>query len=431
MSLALNQIRFPSDCLASLSGGRAAESWCRELASGTQWVTAAINSCNWLNELVEIDLWVSRYPLFGHSLQALTNRERTNTGATESSAPRTPASQPVNGNPRSSKTRPTVAGEPFDVSSKDAGANRPASRSKNTWSTSVTEQVLRLQAQAGISLLRRHAGQDNSLDNVDSQTVKTRIQPRSDRARVPADLRRETKPGALLARAARRAERAWFAGAPDRRGFDRFTTHTRAPAASSPSFAADWSRTVAGLRASAELLTVLANSGRGLDGRSPGLEDRERSTNSAAANSDTTAPPSNSHWRGAPSASAANKHYEETQWPREGAKRALVTGVESSSRPFAADSTSLLFSPLPSRTVEGIAELPSEIRLAPPTVTPSPVTLRPPADPAVPVLPVAAASAQRGAKAEEAIAQGEDLTLLAARIERLLNQEARRHGIDV
>ncbi|SRR6266404_1313477 len=430
MSPALNQIRFPSDCLAGLSGGRAADSWCRELASGTQWVTA-INSCDWLNELVEIDLRVSRYSLFGHSLRVLTNREPTNTGATESSAPRTPASQPVNGNPRSSKTGPTAGGERFDVSSNDAGSNRSATRSKNTWSTSVTEQVLRFQAQADISLLRRHAGRDNSLENVDSQTVKSKVQRTSDRARVSPDLRRETTPGALLARAARRAEQAWFAGAPDWRRFDRFATDTRAPSASSPSFAADWSRTVAGLRASAELLTLLANSGRRLDRRSPGLDDRERSTNSAAANSDTTAPASDSHWPEAPSASAANKHYEENQWPREGAKRALVTGVESPSRPFAADSISLLSSPLPPRAVEGIAEWPSETRLAPPTITPLPVTLRPPADPAVPVLPVAAVTARQGAKAEEAIAQGEDLTLLAARIERLLNQEARRHGIDV
>ena len=431
MSLAISEIPFLSDCLAGLSSGRAADSWCREVASGTQWVTATINSCDWLNALVEIDLRVSRYPLFGHSLTALTNREPTSAGATESSAPRSPASQLVNGNPKSSNPGTAAAGRAFDVSSKDAGSNHSASESKNTRSTSVTEQVLRLEPQADISLLRRHAGRDNSLQNLQSQTVKPRMQPTSNRARVPDDLRRETTPEVLLARTARRAERAWLAGAPDRRAFDRLTANTRAPSASSPSFAAHWSKTLAGERASTELLTLLANSGSKLERSSPGLEDRERSTNSAAANSDTTAPATNSPWSRPPSASPANQHYEGTQSPPAGAKQALVTGVESPSRHFASDSTSFLSSPLPSHTVGEIAEWPAETRLAPPAISPSLVTLRPPANPAVPVLPIAGATAQRGAKTEEAIAQGDDLTALGRKIERLLNQEARRHGIDV
>jgi hypothetical protein len=48
----------------------------------------------------------------------------------------------------------------------------------------------------------------------------------------------------------------------------------------------------------------------------------------------------------------------------------------------------------------------------------------------MPGLPVAAATARQGARAEAAIAE-DDLSVLAARIKRILDEEARRHGIDV
>jgi hypothetical protein len=59
------------------------------------------------------------------------------------------------------------------------------------------------------------------------------------------------------------------------------------------------------------------------------------------------------------------------------------------------------------------------------------VPLRPPDEPGIAVLPVAAATAQRDARHEEAAAQVEDLSLMAAQIERILNEQARRHGINV
>jgi hypothetical protein len=47
------------------------------------------------------------------------------------------------------------------------------------------------------------------------------------------------------------------------------------------------------------------------------------------------------------------------------------------------------------------------------------------------VPPVAAAIARQGARQEEATAGDDDLSVLAARIKRVLDEEARRHGIDV
>jgi hypothetical protein len=48
-----------------------------------------------------------------------------------------------------------------------------------------------------------------------------------------------------------------------------------------------------------------------------------------------------------------------------------------------------------------------------------------------PAHPVAAAIVRQGARRSEAAAEGDDLGVLAAKIKRILDQEARRHGIDV
>ena len=68
-------------------------------------------------------------------------------------------------------------------------------------------------------------------------------------------------------------------------------------------------------------------------------------------------------------------------------------------------------------------------QIEPPTIAPQLPPLIPPQMVGMPVLPVAAATARRGARAEETA--DEDLDLLADRIKRILDEEARRHGIDV
>ena len=434
MSLAPNQFCFPVDCLASLSGGRAADGWVRELAGKTQWVAATSNSCEWLNELVEIDLRVSRYPLFGHSLTLLANRESPNSAAPELPASRTPNNVWANGEQKSSaKTRANLAArDAFNVSSQDTESNRSTAGTNDVRSSTLTERILRLQPQSDVSLLRRHAGENSSFGNVDDHAGTPKIEPPRDRVRLPDDLCREVAPEALLERAGRRAERAWFSEARDGRDFDRFAIDTQAKSANSPSFAEDWSKTVTGVRASPELLTLLADSGTGLNGGFPGFEDGKRFSNSATG-STTTALGSSPHLiepqiRGS---SVRHKQQEEAQWPPERTKRVALTRVESPSRDHAVDTTSLFASPSWPRTVHETEEWLAENRIAPPTSAPSPDTLRPPRDPNVPVSPVAAMTIQRQAKAEEASAQGDDLALLAVKLERLLNQEARRHGIDV
>jgi hypothetical protein len=49
----------------------------------------------------------------------------------------------------------------------------------------------------------------------------------------------------------------------------------------------------------------------------------------------------------------------------------------------------------------------------------------------MPSLPVASASARPGAKLEAEAEMVDDLDILAAKVKRILDVEARRHGIDV
>lgn len=78
--------------------------------------------------------------------------------------------------------------------------------------------------------------------------------------------------------------------------------------------------------------------------------------------------------------------------------------------------------------IDGKMESPA--RITPPAVAPSLPSLIPPEVVGAPVAPVAAVTARQGAR-DEATAVEADLSLLAARIKRILDEEARRHGIDV
>jgi hypothetical protein len=78
------------------------------------------------------------------------------------------------------------------------------------------------------------------------------------------------------------------------------------------------------------------------------------------------------------------------------------------------------------------AEGPSaESNLAPATLSPSLPPLLPPASAGSPALPMAAATSRYGAWRGEVDAPEKDLSLLAAQMKRILDEEARRHGIDV
>ncbi|NJD69870.1 MAG: hypothetical protein FIA90_14690 [candidate division NC10 bacterium] len=78
----------------------------------------------------------------------------------------------------------------------------------------------------------------------------------------------------------------------------------------------------------------------------------------------------------------------------------------------------------------GVGETKSSAPIIPANVTPSLPDLLPPQRVGAPPLPVAAVAARRGAR-EEGLKATDDLDMLAAKIKQILDEQARRHGIDV
>jgi hypothetical protein len=76
-------------------------------------------------------------------------------------------------------------------------------------------------------------------------------------------------------------------------------------------------------------------------------------------------------------------------------------------------------------------KLPAFSRIAPPKAALSLPDLLPPQMTEMPSLPVASASARPGAKLEAEAEMVDDLDILAAKVKRILDEEARRYGIDV
>lgn len=129
---------------------------------------------------------------------------------------------------------------------------------------------------------------------------------------------------------------------------------------------------------------------------------------------------------------SASRHLETMRTPEQPARFMpednLWRGVERE-QPVETSSSPVTDSWRPTHSRESVGSSP--IHIAPPTLAPSLPPLRPPEASGVTALPVAAAAAQQGARQDEFIAQERDLGLLAAQIKRIIDDEARRHGIDV
>jgi hypothetical protein len=70
-------------------------------------------------------------------------------------------------------------------------------------------------------------------------------------------------------------------------------------------------------------------------------------------------------------------------------------------------------------------------RFAPPQIAPTLPSLRPVQWPSVELIPAAAFTAERSARREEVEAGPDDLDELSRKLRRILEEEARRHGIEV
>lgn len=426
-------IRFQLDCLKSLSSGCAPNWWRGDVAGEIQRLNAVIQACGWLGEMDEIDLRVSRDPLFGYGLSFLTSRERNKPAVSETSGPL--SQRPANGFEKGAsknRARPSTIANPFDVSRRDPEKNGPGTLSTKTSSSYLPELITRLQPRAGSWLLRQHVGAEeaSSVAGAQRPNVRRTIEASSDQARASGDLPCDTTGAKLLARAGRSAETAFFTHGRLRCGFDRPPSDDQAQV-STGEFAGHWSQPIDGVRVSVALLALLANPSAAVTTNSQSVQKKETAGPGPI-------PPSNGRNRNRPSVEAPGKslleheRHEKIEGPLERrTKRWPQPADFESSNDRLVDTTLLL--PRPSRlhSVAPDGQLTVEAGIAAPTLTPALVALRPRAAPHDVDLPVAATINQREAKAEAATSEADELALLAAKVEKLLNQEARRHGIDV
>ncbi len=476
-----------SQCLTTLSGGRAPGCWRQDLSRETWRLTGIRRGSRWVEDLLNFDLRLTDQPLLGRTLAALMAQDvvrqapraeptpsRAKFGEAAPSRQREPKRAAEAGTQRSSAA-PDGVKDPMRGSA--SGSNPPDS----------TQEVMELPPQVETSLLRRIAAASALLLKEDSDkrtdgfvegtndrdTIASPAQSSSTRKRLKDDffqgpsLRGKTQLQSALVegrasvapvsqfenitlaeRAAQRVETALRQDLSARDLSQTSTARIKSDRSRWLSLADNWSIPLNGPNASADLLIRLAN--LNLLPEHGSRRDSERETTRAnSSRSGTVQPPSDyildrsgPFTARQPIDHAHSQFQQQSSWTKPTNESWPAPGDEV----FAAAASSALAGPLHSTTndaeqafLQATADrqtAPSQMQtttpsIAPPSLTPSLLPLHPPRTSGEEVLPVAVITAQRDARADEVTARGEDLTLLASRIERILNDEARRHGIDV
>lgn len=411
----MNQVHGPlsatANFLSIFDGGRGPECWRQEQARWVEWVTATRRDSCWIADLTNIDLELCGQPLLGATLAALTSRNASSKSSATASTPgKATFSEPARARDRESNSAGELKGRKSFRALAVPEGKRAAGASTIATRNDRAERVLRLRPHADASFLKRIAGEatefandrsgsiagngtNSKRDSAERINVAERLRrdrfPRSTIAgsrtssveRVaPATGVAQIEPTTLLGRAARRIKRA----------LERNLSTSRNLAVTSPSrevkhdlrsLTDHWSMPISGPTASAGLLMRLAGADRYHDHVAEPVRDLPARTMSESQ---------------LPSTQVAEQPHDSA--------------------------------PATSRARHSI--LPAAPVIAPPAVTTSLPPLHSHKQDDV-VLPVAAATAQRQTRIEEEIARGDDLPLLAERLDRILKQEARRHGIDV
>jgi hypothetical protein len=416
----MNQAHGPlssaSDFLSIFEGGRSPEFWRQQHARRVEWTNTIQRSSGWLEEIVNVDLELSGQPLLGDTLAALMSRHAgPKTVATDSAAARATFSEPTRIGERESNARADFNRRKSfralldRVPEPKRAVFTPRISTKND----RAEGVLQLQQQAGSSLLRRIAAEAREFSDFLSEpgggvdanggkrnsahSINVAERLRRDRLRAatlaaaqstvaerfsPPTRITPVEAATLLERAARRIKMTLVSESLLRRALSSAVEPGGASRHDLRSLTDHWSMPLSGPVASANILMRLASADRSLDL----LNDAAKDISSVDPLEQSLA-----------SSRVPQPVYDST---------ASASQTTRSSTPTDAPA------------------------IAPPSVTQSLPPLHSHKQDDV-VVPVAAATAQRQARIEEHIAREDDLPLLAERLDRILKQEARRHGIDV
>lgn len=391
--------------LSIFEAGRCPETWRQEQSRWVEWVSATGRNSCWISDLTNVELELCGQPLLGATLAALTSRNSSlKSSPVESTAAKATFSDPAHTRRegKSSAAGGLKSNRAFPVPEPKHAVRAPKIAIKND----RAESVRQLQPQANASFLRRLAGDGRELVRSGSFAengtngkrgsalikIAERLQRKQSQGSTVAASRANSverfapatrlafEPATLPERAARRIKKALERDSSTTRNLAA-TVQSRAVNHDLRSPTAHWSMPISGRTASASLLIRLAGSDRYHDQIGAPVRDL-----TARALSESPLPATH----------VAEQIHDS----------APATAQARHSIPQAA--------PV----------------IAPPGVTTALPPLHSHKQDDV-VLPVAAATAQRQARIEEELARGDELPLLAERLDRILKQEARRHGIDV
>lgn len=443
-----------------LRSGQAPGYWKRELFRQTDRMARVLQSCAWIEELNQVHPLFLDQPLLGSCLEELTARgvEHSEVAGTQpSQLPRHFNHPPSVSRSNQRKLSERIARSPLPSNPDSPAPQRRARTITNAVSEASgmsevsqrngqIDKVSRLPPQAEGSLLRRFAGAagDVSSDTGKSSTAASAFQV--SRPISPAPVFKPLLPSRywrdLVAyRAAKDLLRNWPAATlavsfpPSSmkvQGFSRSVS-------TSPLLEEQWLTPVDGPAAPAEILIDLARltevteAGAVSEMKWPKARSLTDNTSSSARSEHLGQAESARHRTGGRSdgtrQSLSPKHPEFLPAPDD---RLVIQEVDRWREPAARRGNG---SPATHglewtefRDADGSS---AELNLAPATLTPSLPPLLPPASPGSPALPMAAATSRYGAWRGEVDAPEKDLSLLAAQMKRILDEEARRHGIDV
>jgi len=467
MNSVLAQFRSFSAWTELLTSGQAPKYWGRQLFQQTNWLAGVLRSGVWIEEFNQPSLLLLDQPLLGSSLEQLTAQGVVTSAIAEAQTPQLPRhfnhpSPASSSNKRKQNGRTARAALPPDADSlaperrRRQGMNAGAEAGAVPPTIGRIAKISLLPPRAGESLLRRLAG--SAVDDV-SNNLGSEANKESARVALPAPVRRTTSP-APFPRPSLPARHL-----PDWREWQDLVAHRAAE-----NFLRDWPAETLSLISSREVEGLSPSVGGSpllqeqwitpIDGPAAPAEiliDLARLTEvtGAAAAAEMKWPKTPSLTDNA-SGSARSEHFGKAEPARRQAgERADGTkpGFRSSNH------SEFLSAPGDAFGIQAVEQwrepvartghaAPAthgidwtefrdsdgsspESNLAPATLTPSLPPLLPAASPGSPALPMAAAASRYSAWRGEVDAPEKDLNLLAAQMKRILDEEARRHGIDV
>lgn len=420
----------------ALRGGQAPRFWRRELSREIDRLATVLRICGWVTLLMEARPLFFEQPLFGNCLAEITSRDvsQPDAAATEATEfPRNSIRPPI-----SRSADRTVSQQPASIPRRKAETGQPTVPVEHNASLlspgrGHAEKVSQLPRQVEGSLLKRVAG---PLIEASSQKQDLPIQSwhlsrgRSDPlSRVSANSIPNEQWRHLIAyRAARTLLRDWPTAtrpASTLPALPAISLKNSCGVSASPLLEGHWLTPVIGLTAPPDVLNHFAKAVGFDTARSSDVKQLRADTPGAGESSmfhanlsgrsrEVAKPPMldrNQSFFG-------NQHFERSF-------------AEQEEPEFIGDADQSFHSSTMQPAITDELAWRSSPHFAPPSLTPSLPPLLPAVSHGSALLPIAADEARRSARRAELNAEEKDLSLLAAQMKRILDEEARRHGIDV